>query len=300
MIPPKQHWCIQIDVTNQCPRKCSNCTRSLAHVTEPFNMTVDTFRAAVEALADFPTKSESNSQNNGVKVVGIIGGEPACHPEFWHLERILYEAIPDRQHRGLWTSDKFIGEDTYIRRAFGYVNYNPHSPPSKHHPILVAIKDIVPNHKDMWQLIDKCPYQTTWSSSITPKGFFFCEVAAALDMVFQGPGGLPIEPGCWKRPLDDFRSQIERWCPRCGGSIPFNKGRHRLDNEERDDVSMSNLVALKALHSPRIKHGNYFLFNPRNYTVNEELASNPLDYMAREKRYASVPKTSIPAPPYKP
>ena len=70
----------------------------------------------------------------------------------------------------------------------------------------------IPDEK--WiKLRDKCWIQNLWSASITPKGAFFCEVAAAMDMTLNGPGGWPIEPGWWKRkPLTSPTSCIGARC----------------------------------------------------------------------------------------
>jgi len=279
MIPPSQHWAIQIDVTNRCRVGCSNCTRSLAHVTEPFDMSVDAFATAVGALAEFPEHSDATplGQNHGIKVVGVIGGEPTLHPQYGELCEIIRAGIPNRRNRGLWTSSQRHANDA--KEMFGYVNFNPHLPPSRHHPILVAIEDVIPDEDRMWELIEQCPYQTTWASSIGPKGFFFCEVAASLDLVFGGPGGMPVVPGCWREPLEHFRNQIDTWCPRCGGAIPMSKTRHRLDVEHRDDVSASNLRELEERGSPRILRGDYVVFNSASYSESNERASNPLDYI---------------------
>ena len=58
---------------------------------------------------------------------------------------------------------------------------------------------------EVWlPLRDKCWVQNEWSASITPKGAFFCEIAAALDMLFDGPGGWKIEPGWWRRTPEEF------------------------------------------------------------------------------------------------
>jgi len=280
MIPPSKQWAIQIDVTNRCSRACSNCTRSLAHVTDPFDMSVGEFERALDALKDFPSKSEASAQNGGVKVVGVIGGEPVMHPQFNTLVDLMTEHIPARENRGLWTTQLIDAEQ---RAKFGYINFNPHSPPSRHHPILVAIKDVITDFSRMWRCIDQCPYQTTWSSSITPKGFFFCEVAAALDMVFQGPGGLPVEPGVWQEPLGAFSGQMERWCPRCSGAIPLSKDRARPDNEKWDDISESNLKELRAIGSPRVASGRYTVFDASGYSMCQEAGNNPLDYMGLNK-----------------
>jgi hypothetical protein len=58
---------------------------------------------------------------------------------------------------------------------------------------------------------DNCWWQRLLGSpSITPKGAFFCEVAAAMDMLFDGPGGWKIEKDWWKRGPEGFGDQLCR------------------------------------------------------------------------------------------
>jgi hypothetical protein len=149
-----------------------------------------------------------------------------------------------------------------------------------HQPMLVSVSEFVPDEKRRWELIEDCWVQKHWSPSMTTKGAFFCEVAAAFDMVFQGPGGLPLEPGWWRgditfvrdengvpRPQGPFKEQIERWCTRCGACLPMPS---RLDSENRDDISPSNFVALSELGSPRIKRGEVVLHDPATEEYCEE------------------------------
>ncbi len=256
MIDPRDQWAIQIEVTNACQRKCSNCTRMLRHVERPFFVTTDHFARCVDAIKDFPTASPP-SATTPRSLVGMIGGEPLFHPHFADLAGIMAGKIPNRQHRGLWTGLDWKQSQyaAIIGDTFGYVNNNQHNSECRHTPVLVAISDVVADAAQRAQLIDKCWLQCRWSSTVTPNGFFFCEVAGAMDVVFNGPGGLPIEPGCWERPLEDFREQINRWCPRCG--IPMNL-RARLDTEEVDDISPGNLELLQ--DSPGVRAGEYVLY----------------------------------------
>lgn len=251
MIPPAEQWAIQIDVTNACTRACSNCTRFVGHHRKPFFMDVRQFRQACEALADFPSQSPPTDRVRH-KVVGMIGGEPLIHSKFAELCRVMAEVIPDRNHRGLWTGLKWQStrHAALIEATFGYVNNNTHDRECRHSPILVALADVVLDPERRQAMIDDCWLERLWSGSVTPKGFFFCEVAAAFDMLMDGPGGLPVEPGCWRRPLADFREQIDRWCPRCG--VPLNL-LGRLDKDETDDISEMNLSVLT--DSPRVKAG---------------------------------------------
>lgn len=125
------------------------------------------------------------------------------------------------------------------------------------------------NARRRWELIEACWVQTLWAGAITPKGYFFCEVAAALDTIFDGPGGLPINPDCWRgdlwfetadgvrRPHGPYAEQILRWCGRCGACVPLPG---RWDGEEVDDVSPTNLAELERVGSPRIERGQYNLW----------------------------------------
>ena len=258
MIDPCRQWAIQIDVTNSCPRACSNCTRLIGHVNKPFFMPVAAFRHAVACLRNFLTESPPDAIHRK-KVLGVIGGEPLLHPEFTALAHVMRELIPDRMQRGLWTglNWKHSEHADVIADTFGYINNNQHTSKCLHSPVLVASCDVIDDENERRHVIDACWLQKTWAGSVTPKGMFFCEVAGAFDMVFDGPGGLPVEPDCWNRPLADFQDQINRWCPRCG--IPLNlKG--RLDSDCRDDVSPTNLAALQSLGS----HRRTVLFNPKD------------------------------------
>lgn len=295
MIPPREQWCIQIDVTDACQRKCSNCTRLTGHGSQPYFMPLETFRQCCEALRRFPLDSPSDPGHwrQGVKCVGIMGGEPLLHPAFPELCRITGQYFA-KEHRGLWTGMRWretrhadVIRDTFT--PLGYINLNVHAVPSLHQPVLVAARDAVKDEAAMWELIRNCPLQREWSGSMTPKGFFFCEVAAAMDRVFHGPGGLPIEEASWRKDIDSFRDQIERWCPRCGVCVPLDR---RFDCEERDDVSRTNLDNLRALGSRRIANGQYVLWSG---DVAQQSEWEPLNWSLRRNSRRSSPPSRTPA-----
>ena len=280
MITPRRQWCIQIEVTNACPFKCSNCTRLTAHVREPFFLSPGDFDQALAAVAAFPTESElchPAGDPPGRKVIGMMGGEPLVHPDFEQLCEVMVERMPNRNHRGLWTALPFGKRSDLIAKTFGYVNRNQHDRECRHQPILVAVQEVIPDRGYMWRLIDACPLQRKWASAITPKGFFFCEVAATLDLIFDGPGGKPIDPECWRLPVEAYRDQVERWCPRCGMCLPLPG---RRDKEKRDDITPGNLEELKRLGSPRAVAGNVVVFDPATYNQTEHAKEwKPLKYL---------------------
>ena len=245
---------IQIDIVNGCVLACSNCTRHVGHHRKPFIMSLDYFRQAVESLVDFPGK------------VGIMGGEPTMHPKFREILAILRELIP-RERREFWTTGfKWMKYQDDIEATFEpkLCHVNDHSQETgRHQPLLIAIEEVIPDAALREELIDNCPIQTHWSASITPRGAFFCEVAASLDHLFDGPGGWPVEPGWWKRIPSDYAEQREFSCNKCSAAIPMatlSDGRGGRDWAP-DVVSAGNLERLKAVGSPKIARGDYRLWS---------------------------------------
>lgn len=281
---------IQIDITNACNLRCSNCTRFCGNHEKPFFMDFDTFRRAVDSLDGFDG------------VTGLIGGEPTLHPEFerlagymrekfgqpaqardaagWEKDPLLYpqgdfiHAIHQREFdscmlreredgsrfvkkhgAGLWSNMGATYRKYYetIQDTFSVQYLNDHLNPSWHQPGLFSRKDLGIPDEEWVPMRDKCWIQNTWSASVTPKGAFFCEVAGALDMLFGGPGGWPIEAGWWKRKPSEFGDQLH-WCEICGFAL---EGRTftRDSQEEIDDVSPTLYEMLKKTGSPKLKAG---------------------------------------------
>lgn len=312
MRSPKDMRTIQIDITNACIHQCSNCTRFCGHHNKPFFMDWETFTKAVDSLSGFN------------KRIGIMGGEPTLHPQFERFVRhigekypskiklpapvkpisnfveyirdrnfLLDETLNDRKGPGLWTSicDKYYEYYELIQDVFSYQCLNDHQNFARHQPLLVSRKELgIPD--DEWiEIRDRCWIQNTWSATITPKGAFFCEVAGALDMLFDGPGGWKIEPGWWKREPKDFGYQLQ-WCEICGGAI-FNEG--RISNEEIDDVSPLLYEMLNNVGSPKVKRNMINILDMSNPKIDGIKMPNTRnrympDYQSRVSQGNSVLK----------
>lgn len=294
MRSPKEMRIIQIDITNACVHKCSNCTRFCGHHKKPFFMSYETFQKAVDSLIGFN------------RTIGIMGGEPTIHPQFdrfvkyaaeKHPSKInlpsakkpiknfinyirdrnffLDETLNDREGIGLWTSlcNNYYEHYELIQDVFSYQCINDHQNPSKHQPLLISRKELGISDDEWIPLRDKCWIQNMWSASITPKGAFFCEVAGALDMLFNGSGGWKIEPGWWKREPKDFGYQLQ-WCELCGGAL-LDYG--RLSSEEIDDVSPYMYERLKQIESPKLKSNKVNILNMDNPKINANDMPNTIN-----------------------
>jgi hypothetical protein len=304
---------IQIDITNACTKRCSNCTRFCGHQAKPFFMDLETFRKAVDSLKEFPG------------VIGMMGGEPTLHPQFAAFAGYLRETIghdePDKScyaptpafvehvlrhvfdfrrnnRRGLWSSisSKYAEHFEIIQDTFGVQCLNDHSSPSMHTTLMATRAELGIDDEAWIKLRDNCWVQNNWSAAITPKGAFFCEVAAAMDATLQGPGGWPIEPGWWRRTPAEFGDQL-RWCEMCSACLPVPK---RNANEEVDDASPAWVERLKALRSPKLNRGLVNVFDPAAYRPSEHaVTSGEQPYLdANDKRIGAgqqilVPKTVV-------
>ncbi len=234
---------IQIEITNACVLSCANCTRFVGHHLKPYFMPFDQFRDAVDSMEGYPY------------MTGIMGGEPLLHPEF---EKMCDYAVSKlgRRHLGLWTCFP-KGYERYrevICRSFDHIFLNDHTRTDiYHHPFLVAAEEMIPHAGRMFLMINECWAQVSWSASINPRGAFFCEIAAALSMLFDLGKGWKVEKEWWMRTVKDYTSQIEQFCPKCGGAMPLKR---RKSTDDFDDISPGNLKRLKG-RSRKIDAGRY-------------------------------------------
>lgn len=238
---------IQIEITNACRFSCTNCYKFVGHHSHPHFMELKIAKQAIDSLEGYPGG------------IGITGGEPTMHPDFAEICRYLRSKVPQSQRYLQTTGYKWKDYRSTIRKTFlaSHIGYNNHRDvTAKHHPMLVAIKDVVADDSLRSKLINKCWVRERWSALINIKGCFSCEVAGSLDTLFNGPGGLPIEDGWWAKGYEHFNDQMESYCTRCGAALPQEAV--ALEND-KDHVSISNYKMLKTLRTPKFEKNRVLL-----------------------------------------
>lgn len=311
MRSPADMQTIQIDITNACNLQCSNCTRFCGNHKKPFFMDFDTFKRAVDSLDGYngvigvmggePTlhpEFERFVLYIREKFGGHKGVNRMIYPQREFIKEIRrreFESHVLREEEdgtgagkacgnfkmcgpGLWSN---MGE-TYpkyyelINDSFDVQFLNDHINESYHQPGLISRKDLGISDEEWIPLRDACWMQNEWSATITPKGAFFCEIAGALDMLFDGPGGWTIEPGWWKRKPEEFGDQLH-WCELCGFAL---KTFMRDAKEEVDDVSPTLYEMLKKVDSPKMKSGRTNLIKIENGVISEESKAPTMEFAA--------------------
>lgn len=244
---------IQLVITSGCELECQGCTQ-MVQFRKPDVMNLETFERGIDSLDGWPGQ------------IGIFGGSPTMHKQF-RLFMDIYRAKVPKDRRALWCTDfKWKEYESLIKDTFlpDRIHFNNHvAYDGRHKPLLVAIEEAVDDPVLRRQLIENCPYQAKWSASITPRGCYACEIAGALDALFDLGIAWPIEPGWWKRTVSDYEPMIEAACSKCSGAIPMearSDGRGGRDPVP-DLVSPGNLVRLERAGSRHVAHGRVEVFD---------------------------------------
>ena len=263
---------LQIFITRACDLACFHCTQGSNLRGKPVLMTVEQFEQACLSLKDYfgvvgifggnPTlhpqfdeickvmKGIIPWERRGLWTNNLNGKGKVCQTTFnpahsnlnVHLVREAYDEMyrdwPEaRLHiKGLdpsWPEAR--GREAHI------VGDSRHSSP------YVAMKDVIQDENERLELIGKCDVNQNWSAMI---GVFrgelrawFCEIAGAQSMLHQNnpdypDTGLPVEPGWWKRPMQDFAEQVNKHCHECG--IPLRSYGQLAVGGDREQVSSTH------------------------------------------------------------
>ncbi len=311
MRSPADMQTIQIDITNACNLSCSNCTRFCGNHKKPFFMDFDTFKRALDSLEGYNgvigvMGGEPTLHPEFERFVLYIRekfGERKeknrmIYPQKEFIKEIRRREFESHVFRanedgtgeekgcgnfkmcgpGLWSNMGKTYPKYYelINDSFNVQFLNDHINESYHQPGLVSRKDLGIPDEEWIPLRDACWIQNEWSATITPKGAFFCEIAGALDMLFDGPGGWKIEPDWWKRKPSEFGDQLH-WCEICGFAL---KTFMRDAKEEVDDVSPTLYEMLKKIDSPRMRAGKTNLLKIENGVISEESKAPTMGFSA--------------------
>lgn len=296
MKSPKDQATIQIEITNACQHSCSNCTRFCGHHKKPYFMDFDTFKRAVDSMEGYegtigmmggePTLHPEFARFTEYLQSRIPKENRKTVNNYIYPQRDFMRSLRNQELEnivpidyatgrreavkgaGLWSAmvPNFMKNYELIQDVYRKEVLNDHNNKMLHQPALITRKELGISDEEWIKLREKCWINQSWSASITPKGCFFCEIAAALDRLFDGPGGWPIEPGWWKREEKDFEGQLH-WCELCG--IPLQTFT-RDAREEVDDVSPVLYDMLKKVDSPKLKKGKVNLLEIKDGEIAEK------------------------------
>jgi Radical SAM superfamily len=260
---------LQIMITRACDLSCYHCSQGSNLAGKPVMMTPEQFDKACESLHGY------------FGVVGMFGGNPAVHPQFGELCKIMRGHFPFEQ-RGLWCNNlRGKGADARITFNPAHSNLNVHMNSDAHEefirdwpesrPYLKGLeRDSV--HSSPWvsmidrgipeeercNFISKCDINQFWSALI---GVFrgelrayFCEIAYSMAALHQdNPNwaktghpipdtGLPVVPGWWRLPMEAYNEQVQTHCHHCG--IPTRRqGQHALNGDHEEFSETHEFIA---------------------------------------------------------
>lgn len=271
-----------IDITTVCKHSCAHCTRATRH-TKTCNIDQSYFATVLRKLKD----------QKWPGVVGLIGGEPTEHKNFVNFCHLLHYYFP-RYKCALFTSGgkKYEQYEDTIDMTFCNINYNDHSVPSYHQPLLLAGEDIIPNKKKREKYINRCWLQHQWCPCINENGGYFCEVAAVIDRFLGGNNGYNIKTKWWMRTPEQFKEQRDKLCKYCG--IPYPSVRLR-DTARHEFFTKQTIKLLRNYGSKRIEdEKNINILNQNKYETMLKLHSKfgkPQEYAKKNTKHHWVKKS---------
>jgi len=295
---PGKKWggVMQIIVTSSCNLACFNCTQGSNLQRPHWVMTPEQFDDACISLKDY------------FGTIGVFGGCPTLSKHFPDYCESLQKHFPKSQC-GLWANNLF-GHGEICRKTFNAARSNlnvhldkkadeefrrdwPESMPfgrnndSRHSPVFVAMKDIVEDESERWELISNCDINKHWSAMI---GVFrgdlrgwFCEIAGAQSMLHQNDPdypdtGIPIKiygklyptigivnHQWWQHPMEFYSEQVRKHCHEC--SVPL-RGHGELAQAENGTEQVSKTHA--DIYKPKKKDRLVQLVDNR-----DQLKENP-------------------------
>lgn len=288
---PYRGGVIQVHVTRACDKACYGCTQGSNLGGRTTFISVENFTAILDSLKGY------------WGVVGIFGGNPAMHPRFEDLCAVLREKFPKDQC-GLWCNNPLTPEKGAAMRATfdpavsnlnthldtlaarNFQSWWPESRPfgqyqdSRHSPVYVAMKDVVADEGERWELISNCDINRHWSAMAAewrgrPRAWF-CEIAGAQSILHQDEPDYPdtgldptlrydrdgspltnsageplrVDAGLrwWELPMQAFAGQVRKHCHECG--VPL-RGHGELAMSAEADAKEQVSATHEAIFRPK-------------------------------------------------
>lgn len=264
---------IQVRVIRSCDLGCFGCTQASQIAGPKESMSIEHFEQALISLKGY------------FGVVGVFGGNPALHPEFEDICKLMQKHVPFQQ-RGIWCNHP-RGKGKLMRETFNpaHSNLNVHmsqqaydefkrdwpesnpvglQTPSRHSPVHGSMVDLGVPESERWTRIANCDINQHWSAIIATVGdniyAFACEIMASQAFLRRDePGfqhhGMAVEPGWWQKPMQAFADQVRAHCHHC--LVPM-RGKGELDvagNVGLDQTTKLYALSFKpkkALHSTQV------------------------------------------------
>jgi hypothetical protein len=158
---------------------------------------------------------------------------------------------------------------------------------SRHSPVYVAMKDVISEESERWDLISNCDINKHWSSMV---GMFrgelrawFCEIAGAQSILHQyepdyPDTGLPVVNGWWRKPMSDYAAQVRKHCHDCG--VPL-RGHGSLAQDESGTEQVSETHA--GIYKPKRPERSVQLVQLRS-EVSEQSLKSTVDYLGNSHK----------------
>lgn len=212
---------IQIDITYQCNLKCINCNRSCKQA--PSNEQI-----SLKQIQKFVDESIHNNIKWGR--VSILGGEPTLHPDIFEILDLLLK------YKNTYSPDTTIeifsnGTGETVNNVLSKISKEIEvtvthsqkiSKTSGFYPFNNAPKDSIvykfSDYSNGCWIISNC------GMGLTPRGYYPCAIAGAIDRIFGF--------NCGKKELpsndESMVEQLQIFCRLCGHFKPIA----RLTNKE--------------------------------------------------------------------
>lgn len=192
---------IEIDITYRCNMGCNGCDRVLDKAPTNIDMSVDQIQSFVNELY---------YNNNQLKRIKLLGGEPTLHPELQSILEILTEYSSKAGTKLQIATNGTQPLDTITKFPnIGIINSAKKSPVQDFYPFNISPIDTLFKYSDF---SIGCRQIETCGVGMNAYGFYPCTPGAAIDRVF----GFNIGRKEYPHFNNDMTDQLEVLCKHCG------------------------------------------------------------------------------------